>query len=178
MVTLRRQTMAPVGPLSLSRWHTRAIVCTDRPTKGRRPAPMPCWAKRSQHLGALARARRAPAGVVKPSEPEQCARGPGTHRAGRGCHGGHSDDHLARRFVATRSSTSPRWLKRRQNQGQLSGSQNDVQRRLRLQPLVCEQPLYSMCTCVTRIRAVLPRTRTGSVGVTSHWQTAERCSVL
>ena len=137
-------------------------------------APMPCWAKRSQHLGASA---RAPAGVVKPSEPEECARGSGTHRAGRGRHAGHSEDHLARRFDATRSVTSPRWLKRRQNQGQLAGSQSDVQRRLRLQPLVCERPLYSLCTCVTRIRAVLPRTRTGSVGVTSRWQTADgRCS--
>ena len=68
-------------------------------------------------------------------------------------------------------------LKRRQNQGQLAGSQSDVQRRLRLQPLVCERRLYSLCTCVTRIRAVLPRTRTGSVGVTSRWQTADgRCS--
>ena len=46
-----------------------------------------------------------------------------------------------------------------------------------MQPLVCERPLYSLCTCVTRIRAVLPRTRTGSVGVTSRWQTADgRCS--
>ena len=80
-------------------------------------------------------------------------------------------------FDATRSSTSPRWLKRRQNQGQLAGSQSDVQRRLRLQPLACERRLYSLCTCVTRIRAVLPRTRTGSVGVTSRWQTADgRCS--
>ena len=87
------------------------------------------------------------------------------------------DARLARRFDATRSITSPRWLKRRQNQGQLAGSQSDVQRRLRLQPLVCEQPPYSLCTCVTRIRAVLPRTRTGSVGVTSRWQTADvRCS--
>ena len=95
----------------------------------------------------------------------------------RARHAGHSDDHLAHRFDATRSVTSPRWLKRRQNQGQLAGSRSDVQRRLRLQPLVCEQPLYSLCTSVTRIRAVLPRTRTGSVGVTSRWQTADgRCS--
>ena len=73
--------------------------------------------------------------------------------------------------------TRPCRLKRRQNQGQLAGSQSDVQRRLRLQPLVCERRLYSLCTCVTRIRAVLPRTRTGSVGVTSRWQTADgRCS--
>ena len=117
------------------------------------------------------------AGVVTPSEPEECARGSGTHHAGRGRHAGHSDDHLAHRFDATRSVTSPRWLKRRQNQGQLAGSRSDVQRRLRSQPLVCERRLYSLCTCVTRIRAVLPRTRTGSVGVTSRWQTADgRCS--
>ena len=175
MVTLLRRTMAPVCPLSLSRWETRPIIGTDRPTKGFRTAPRPCWSKRNQHLGI--------ASVIMPtvgdklSEPEKCARGPGMHRAGRGHHSGHSDDHLAHRFDATSSITSPRWLKRRQNQGQLAGSQSDVQRRLRLQPLVCERPLYSLCTCVTRIRAVLPRTRTGSVGVTSRWQTADvRCS--
>ena len=50
-VTHRRQTMEPVGPLSLARWHTRPIIGTDRPTKGFRTAPRPCWAKRSQHLG-------------------------------------------------------------------------------------------------------------------------------
>ena len=51
MVTLRRQTMEPVGPLSLARWHTRPIIGTDRPTKGFQTAPKPSWAQRSQHLG-------------------------------------------------------------------------------------------------------------------------------
>ena len=102
------------------------------------------WSKRNQHLGI--------ASVIMPtvgdqlSEREKCARGPGMHRAGRGHHSGHSDGHLAHRFDATSSITSPRWLKRRQNQGQLAGSQSDVQRRLRLQPLACERRLYLLCT--------------------------------
>ena len=67
-VTLRRQTMTPVGPLSLSRWHTRPIIGTDRPTEGRRTAPRPCWAKRSQHLGVGESIVLT--GGVKLSEPE------------------------------------------------------------------------------------------------------------
>ena len=44
-------------------------------------------------------------------------------------------------------------------------------------PLVCEQPTYSLCMCVTRLCTVLPRSRTGSVGVTSPRQTVDgRCS--
>ena len=54
-VTHRRQTMEPVGPLSLARWHTRPIIGTDRPTKGFQTAPKPCWAKRSQHLCVASR---------------------------------------------------------------------------------------------------------------------------
>ena len=50
-VTLGRQTMAPLGSLTLARWHTRPIIGTDRPTKGFQTAPKPSWAKRSQHLG-------------------------------------------------------------------------------------------------------------------------------
>ena len=75
-VTHRRQTMEPVGPLSLARWHTRPIIGTDRPTKGFRTAPRPCWAKRSQHLVVgeaigLAGAQRVvvvAAGIVKRAE--------------------------------------------------------------------------------------------------------------
>ena len=161
----------------LSRWHTSAIIGTDRPINGRRMAPMPCWAKRSQHLGASTRASQPASSNLRSRKSARAAQGrtalitaiiavtamttslTGSTRRGRG------------------SSTSPRWLKRRQNQGQLAGSQSDVQRRLRLQPLVCERRLYSLCTSVTRIRAVLPRTRTGSVGITSRWQAADgRCS--
>ena len=80
------------------------------------------------------------------------------------------------RSVVSEHITTRR-LKRRQNQGQLAGSQSDVQRRVHLQPLAWEQPLCSLCTCVTRIRTVVPRTRTGSVAVTSRWQTVDgRCS--
>ena len=98
MVTRLRRTMAPVCPLSLSRWETRPIIGTDRPTKGFRTAPRPCWAKRNQHLGI--------ASVIMPtvgdklSEPEKCARGPGMHRADRGHHCGHSDGRLALKFDA------------------------------------------------------------------------------
>ena len=69
MVTHRRQTMEPVGPLSLARWHTRPIIGTDRPTKGFRTAPKPCWAQRSQHLGVGEES--APAGGGKLSEPKR-----------------------------------------------------------------------------------------------------------
>ena len=98
MVTLLRRTMAPVCPLSLSRWETRPIIGTDRPTKGFRTAPRPCWSKRNQHLGI--------ASVIMPtvgdklSEPEKCARGPGMHRTDRGHHCGHSDGRLALKFDA------------------------------------------------------------------------------
>ena len=54
-VTHRRQTMEPVGPLSLARWHTCPIIGTDRPTKGFQTAPKPSWAKRSQQLGVASR---------------------------------------------------------------------------------------------------------------------------
>ena len=67
--------MAPVGPLSLSRWHTRAIIGTDRPTKGRRTAPMPCWAKRSQHLGASARARQPASSNLRSRNSARAAQG-------------------------------------------------------------------------------------------------------
>ena len=43
-VTHRRQTMEPVGHLSLARWHTRPMIGTDRPTKGFQTAPKPSWA--------------------------------------------------------------------------------------------------------------------------------------
>ena len=98
-VTLRRQTMEPVGPLSLARWHTRPIIGTDGPTKGFRTAPRPCWAKRSQHLGVGESIVLTGGGKL--SEPEKCARGPGMHRADRGHHGGHSDGRLALRFAAS-----------------------------------------------------------------------------
>ena len=97
-VTHGRQTMAPLGPLSLARWHTRPIIGTDRPTKGFRTVPKPCWAKRSQHLGVGESIVLTGGGKL--SEPEKCARGPGTHRAGRSHHGGHSDGRLALRFDA------------------------------------------------------------------------------
>ena len=98
-VTHRRQTMEPVGPLSLARWHTRPIIGTDRPTKGFRTAPKPCWAKRSQHLGVGESIVLTGGGKL--SEPEKCARGPGMHRAVRSHHGGHSDGRLALRFDAS-----------------------------------------------------------------------------
>jgi len=94
-----RQTMEPVGPLSLARWHTRPIIGTDRPTKGFQTAPKPSWAQRSQHLGVGE--ELAPAGGVKLSEPEKCALGPGMHRADCGHHGGHSDGRLALRHDAS-----------------------------------------------------------------------------
>ena len=162
MVTLLRRTMAPVCPLSLSRWETRPIIGTDRPTKGFRTAPRPCWSKRNQHLGI--------ASVIMPtvgdklSEPEKCARGPGMHRAGRGHHSGHSDDHLAHRFDATSSITSPRWLKRRQNQGQLAGSQSDVQRRLRLYG----SSRGTHCACVWRGFARCCRVRAQEASPSPH----------
>ena len=67
--------------------------------------------------------------------------------------------------------------KSRQTQGLFAGSQSDVQRCLRLTPLVCEQPTCSQCMCVARLCTVLPRSRTGRVGVTSPRQTVDgRCS--
>ena len=99
MVTHRRQTMEPVGPLSLARWHTRPIIGTDRPTKGFQTAPKPSWAKRSQHLGVGESIVLTGGGKL--SEPEKCARGPGMHRADCGHHGGHSDGRLALRFAAS-----------------------------------------------------------------------------
>ena len=126
--------------------------------------------EKSQHLGVGESIVLT--GGVKLPEPEKCARGPGMHRTDCGRHGGHSDGRLALRFAASGSSTSPRRLKRRQNQGQLAGSHSDVQRRLRLQPLAWEQPPYSLCTCVTRLCTGSPRTRTGSVAVTSRRQTS------
>ena len=98
-VTHRRQTMEPVGPLSLARWHTRPIIGTDRPTKGFQTAPKPSWAKRSQHLGVGESIVLTGGGKL--SEPEKCARGPGMHRAVRSHHGGHSDGRLALRFDAS-----------------------------------------------------------------------------
>ena len=98
-VTLGRQTMAPLGSLTLARWHTRPIIGTDRPTKGFQTAPKPSWAKRSQHLGAGESIVLTGGGKL--SEPEKCARGPGMHRAIRSHHGGHSDGRLALRFAAS-----------------------------------------------------------------------------
>ena len=97
-VTHRRQTMEPLGPLSLARWHTRPIIGTDRPTKGFQTAPKPSWAKRSQHLGVGESIVLTGGGKL--SEPKKCALGPGMHRAVRSHHGGHSDGRLALRFDA------------------------------------------------------------------------------
>ena len=47
MATLSRQTMAPVGPLTLPRWHTRAIICSNGPTASFGMAPKTSRSKRS-----------------------------------------------------------------------------------------------------------------------------------
>ena len=74
-VTHRRQTMEPVGPLSLARWHTRPIIGTDRPTKGFQTAPKPSWAKRSQHLGVLARASQPASSNLRSRKRARAAQG-------------------------------------------------------------------------------------------------------
>ena len=72
MLTLIRRTMAPVGPLTLSRWQTRANIGTDRPTKAFRTAPRPCWAKRSWQFAAPSATVLIGGGKI--SEPKKCAR--------------------------------------------------------------------------------------------------------
>ena len=86
MLILIRRTMEPVGPLTLSRWQTRANIGTDRPTKAFRTAPKPFWAKRERQLAASSAIVLT--GAAKLSEPKKCARGLPMHRADRGHHGG------------------------------------------------------------------------------------------
>ena len=99
MATLSRQTMAPVGPLTLPRWHTRAIICSNGPTASFEMAPKPSRAKRSQHLGIGA--EPSPSGGGRLSEPKKCARGAAKHRADRSDHSDHADGRLALRCVAS-----------------------------------------------------------------------------
>ena len=99
MLIVIRRTMEPVGPLTLSRWQTRAIIGTDRPTKAFRTAPKPFWAKRKRQLAASSAIVLT--GATKLSEPKKCARGLPMHRADRGHQGGHRETHRALRFAAS-----------------------------------------------------------------------------
>ena len=51
------------------------MIGTNRPAKGRRTAPMACWAKRSQHLGALARARQPASSNLRSRKSARAAQG-------------------------------------------------------------------------------------------------------
>ena len=87
------------------------------------------------------------------------------HGADRGHHGGQRERHRTLRFAASCTHHHHRRLAKRQNHGHFAGSQEKVPRSRRLNPLVREQPRYSLCTCVTQSCTVLPRTHTVSVAV-------------
>ena len=163
-ITLSRQTMAPVCLLRLPRWQYRANICTNRPTTTRCTAPWPCWAKRSWHLDDGEKIMLT--GRDEISKPEKSARGLPVHGADRGHHGGQREPLGAIRFDASCTHHHHRRQIRRLNHGHFADSQRVAQRSLRLNPLVREQPRYSLCTCVTQSCTVLPRAHTVSVAVT------------
>ena len=51
VLTLSRQTMAPLYLLRLPRWLYRANICTNGPTTTRCTAPWPSWSKRKVQFG-------------------------------------------------------------------------------------------------------------------------------
>ena len=73
VLTLIRQTMAPVYRRRLPRWPARANICTNRPTTTFCTGPLPCWAKRSWHLDDGEKSMLT--GRDELSKPEKRARG-------------------------------------------------------------------------------------------------------
>ena len=172
VLTLSRQTMAPVCLLRLPRWQYRANICTNRPTTTRCTAPWPCWAKRSWHLDDGEKIMST--GATQLSNPEKCARSLPVHGADRGHHGGQREQLGALRFDASCTHHHHRRLIWRLNHGQNADSQPSAQRSLRLNPLVWEQPWYSLCTYVASRLTVLPRSHTVSVAVTIRLRDVKR----
>ena len=172
VLTLIRQTMAPVCLLRLPRWQYRANICTNRPTTTRCTAPWPCWAKRSWHLDDGEKIMLT--GRDELSKPEKSARGLPVHGADRGHHGGQREPLGAIRFDASCTHHHHRRLLLRLNHGHFAGSQELVPRSLRLNPLVWEHPRYSLCTYGKRRLTVLPRSHTVSVAVTIRLRDVKR----
>ena len=162
-ITLSRQTMAPVCLLRLPRWQYRANICTNRPTTTRCTAPWPSWAKRGRHLDVAERS---------------CQPAPMSFRNRKSARAAFWCTALIAVITAVNASViarsdSPRDVRtitfpgpKRRKHGHLADSQTKAPRSLRLEPLVREQPRYSLCTCVTWACTALPRSHTVSVAVT------------
>ena len=96
------------------------------------------------------------------------------HGADRGHHGGQREQLGALRFDASCTHHHHRQLLLLLNHGHFAGSQELVPRSLRLNPLVWEQPRYSLCTYGKARLTVLPRSHTVSVAVTIRLRDVKR----
>ena len=155
-ITLSRQTMAPVCLLRLPRWQYRANICTNRPTTTRCTAPWPSWAKRGRHLDVAERSCQPAAMSFRNRK---------SARAAFWCMALIAVITAVNASVIARSD-SPRRVR--------TIITDKVPRSLRLNPLVWEQPRYSLCTCVTQSCTVLPRAHTVSVAVTIRLRDVKR----
>ena len=116
-----------------------------------------------------------PTGADELSKPEKRARAAfWSHGADRGHHGGQRERYRTLRFAASCTHHHHRRLPRRLNHGHLADSWRRANRQLRLEPLVREQPRYSLSTCVTPSCTVLPRSHTVSVAVTIRLRDVKR----